>query len=76
MKRDWMQRAACQGFPSPDWFFLGEWHDEAGMPERARAALAICRGCPVQQECLQYALETNTRTGIWGGRIFGARGAA
>ncbi len=33
----------------------------------ARAALAICEICPVREECLDHALETNERFGVWGG---------
>ena len=29
--------------------------------------MTICRGCPVSAECLEWALETRVRYGIWGG---------
>jgi len=32
-----------------------------------RQAVAICSACSIQEECLQYALETNQEAGIWGG---------
>ena len=32
-----------------------------------REALSICATCPVQVECLEYALEADIRYGIWGG---------
>lgn len=31
------------------------------------AAKAVCRGCVVKEECLEYALENPGRFGIWGG---------
>ena len=31
------------------------------------AARSICRGCPVRRHCLDYALETGQKHGIWGG---------
>jgi WhiB family redox-sensing transcriptional regulator len=31
------------------------------------AAKEICGSCPVNEECLQYALETNQEAGVWGG---------
>jgi WhiB family redox-sensing transcriptional regulator len=31
------------------------------------AAKAICAQCSVQEECLQYALESNQEAGVWGG---------
>jgi WhiB family redox-sensing transcriptional regulator len=33
----------------------------------AQAAIAICRRCPHQDECLQWALDTKQGYGIWGG---------
>lgn len=58
---------------------IPEWHDDAaclgsngdvffpGLYESARQAKQICAECPVAAECLDYALETNQRYGIWGG---------
>ena len=33
-----------------------------------RAAKNICSACFVRAECLQYAVDVNERTGLWGGR--------
>jgi WhiB family redox-sensing transcriptional regulator len=44
----------------PDLFF----------PERGastREAKAVCRGCEVRDECLEYALDQGEKFGIWGG---------
>ena len=30
-------------------------------------AKAICRTCPVQEVCLQWAIETGQDSGVWGG---------
>ena len=30
-------------------------------------AKAVCAGCSVRAECLDYAIETTARFGIWGG---------
>jgi WhiB family redox-sensing transcriptional regulator len=30
-------------------------------------ALLICGICPVREDCLDHALETNERFGVWGG---------
>ena len=35
--------------------------------DEIEAAVAICSTCPVQEDCLQYALETNQESGVWGG---------
>jgi WhiB family redox-sensing transcriptional regulator len=40
-------------------------------PERGAstdAAVAVCAGCPVQDECLGYAMRANERGGVWGAR--------
>lgn len=44
---------------------------EIFFPEKGgstREAKSICADCLVRAECLQYALETGQRHGIWGGR--------
>ena len=35
--------------------------------EQIEAAKAVCDQCPVKAPCLQFALETNQDSGIWGG---------
>jgi WhiB family redox-sensing transcriptional regulator len=30
-------------------------------------AKQVCEGCPVQEECLEYALEHRIDHGVWGG---------
>ncbi len=43
---------------------------EAFFPEKGgstREAKKVCQTCPVQAECLAYALEHDERFGIWGG---------
>jgi WhiB family transcriptional regulator, redox-sensing transcriptional regulator len=34
---------------------------------RESEAKRICAGCPVQRECLEYALRVREPFGIWGG---------
>lgn len=58
-RRRWQIVANCRGV-DPDLFF----------PERGastREAKAVCRGCEVRPECLEYALAEGERFGIWGG---------
>ena len=59
---DWRDRAACSGYPNTLFFPA----PEASSRDLDRA-LAICSVCPVVEPCLEYALETNQRAGIWGG---------
>lgn len=54
-----MDDAACKDI-SMDVFFPDR-HKNSGLAKK------ICAGCPVQQECLDYALKTTPRFGIWGG---------
>lgn len=56
---DWREHARC-----------AQTDPEAFFPEKggsAREAKRICRDCPVQSECLDYALAHDIRYGIWGG---------
>lgn len=36
--------------------------------EHIEAAKAVCRGCRVREDCLDFALATHQDDGIWGGR--------
>ncbi|WP_231839643.1 MULTISPECIES: WhiB family transcriptional regulator [Blastococcus] len=43
---------------------------EAFFPDKGgstRDAKRVCAGCPVRAECLEYALASDERFGIWGG---------
>jgi WhiB family redox-sensing transcriptional regulator len=59
-----MDRGACQA-AEPELFFPVS----AAGPAVAQvaAAKAVCRGCPVRAECLDYAIQTAQDHGIWGG---------
>lgn len=58
-ERPWAAYAACRQ-ADPDLFFPAEGDDAA-------VALRICRGCPVRAECLEWALDSRVRYGVWGG---------
>jgi WhiB family redox-sensing transcriptional regulator len=59
--------------------FVLDWRDEARCAETnpdaffpvkggsAREAIAICSDCPVAVQCLQFAVDTEQLTGVWGG---------
>jgi WhiB family redox-sensing transcriptional regulator len=59
---DWKARAGCANYPHALFFPAPD--APAREIERAKA---ICSVCPVSEVCLEYALETNQRSGIWGG---------
>ncbi len=56
---EWMAFAACWGEPSAVFF-----PDQGSMGE---AAKALCAGCSVRIECLDYAMANEDLEGIWGG---------
>lgn len=56
----WMNDGACIGI-DPEIFFI-----ERG--ESAAHAKAVCAGCQVRDECLEFALSNGERFGIWGGK--------
>ena len=60
----WRKDAACRD-TSPDLFFPVGTTGQA-LIQIAQAQL-VCAKCPVQDECLQFALATNQDSGIWGG---------
>ncbi len=33
-----------------------------------KRAVAICERCPVEEVCLDYAIVTNQKHGVWGGK--------
>jgi WhiB family redox-sensing transcriptional regulator len=61
---DWQRQAACRSC-SPDLFFPAG-TTGAAVHEIA-AAKAVCAECPVQSQCLRFALATGQAYGIWGG---------
>lgn len=60
----WHDHAACQGADDddPDLFF-----PDADDLDRITTAKRYCERCPVVRVCLDAALESNARHGIWGG---------
>jgi WhiB family transcriptional regulator, redox-sensing transcriptional regulator len=56
---DWIDKAACAGL-DVDAFY----REYPGGVEIARK---VCAVCPVQQDCLDYAIESGEEYGIWGG---------
>lgn len=59
----WRERAACRGRTDVDFY------PHRGDTASVRAAKAVCARCPVQAECLEYAMhdEGAFPFGIWGG---------
>jgi WhiB family redox-sensing transcriptional regulator len=57
----WRKLSACRGLDVELFYPVTE--DEADAAE----AKAICAECPVRQPCLEHALASREREGIWGG---------
>ena len=55
----WQDTALCRDFPTKWWF-----PEQGGKFE---IAVFICKQCPIQQRCLDYAIKENIAHGIWGG---------
>lgn len=55
----WRQHAACRGL-DPEIFYPGD-------DEEAERAKAVCGQCDVQDTCLEHALGSRERDGVWGG---------
>lgn len=58
-----------------DWMALGKCHTEDADPDiffeiysetNRVAAHALCKKCPVKEECLDYAMAFNIKYGVWG----------
>ncbi|CAN5667993.1 hypothetical protein BH24ACT5_BH24ACT5_30620 [soil metagenome] len=58
-REPWTTDAACRGL-DPDLFFP----QRGAPPDQAKA---VCAGCPVRAECLDYALTHHELFGVWGG---------
>lgn len=62
----WTQEALC-----------AETDPEVFFPEKGgstAAAKSVCASCDVQEQCLEFALRTREREGIWGGKSPRERG--
>jgi WhiB family redox-sensing transcriptional regulator len=59
MNLSWRQSAACRGV-DPEIFY-------PASEEEAEVAKAVCASCGVRQACLEFALASRERDGVWGG---------
>ncbi|OEV09300.1 WhiB family transcriptional regulator [Streptomyces nanshensis] len=61
---DWRHNAVCRE-EDPELFFpIGNTGPSLVQIEEAKA---VCRRCPVMEQCLQWALEFGQDSGVWGG---------
>ena len=60
---DWRQDALCRE-QDPELFFpIGSTGPAADQVDEAKA---VCRRCPVVEDCLTWALDTGQDAGVWG----------
>ncbi len=57
----WRAKGSCRG-SDPLIFYPPS--DDDGLAERAKV---ICSACPVRKPCLEFALSTREKHGVWGG---------
>jgi len=61
---DWRDKSACLSVDPELFFPVGNTGPAVEQIDRAKA---VCSRCPVTEYCLQYALDTNQDSGVWGG---------
>jgi WhiB family redox-sensing transcriptional regulator len=57
-----MKKRACNDEPTATFY------PAPGDVEKLRRAKSICKECEVRHDCLEMALESGERFGIWGGK--------
>jgi WhiB family redox-sensing transcriptional regulator len=60
----WAARGACR-HSDPELFFPVSSTGPAAT--QVAKAKMVCTGCPVQAECLEFALDSGQDFGVWGG---------
>jgi WhiB family redox-sensing transcriptional regulator len=58
----WTKQANCKDEPTTTFY------PAPGDVEKLRRAKSICKECVVRHDCLESALESSERFGIWGGK--------
>lgn len=69
-KPDWHDDAQCQGASSLIFFPIME---EGNWAMLVSIAKSMCDRCVVKPQCLDYAIETNQKEGVWGGKTYKER---
>ncbi len=64
---DWQMRGLCRGNHSHLFFPPSTFEKKDERERRESRAKAICDVCPVQGDCVEYAVGIREPYGIWGG---------
>ena len=67
LEPSWRADAACRAANAVHFFAPAHFERKPEKDAREGAARALCRTCPVQQACLDFALMVQEPHGIWGG---------
>lgn len=62
MNPSWHQLARCRGVDPEVFYPVSD--DGDAVAEEAKS---ICALCPVREPCLEFALSTREKDGVWGG---------
>jgi len=61
---DWRDKSACLTVDPELFFPVGNTGPALDQIDKAKQ---VCAQCPVVENCLQYAIESNQDSGVWGG---------
>ncbi|MDQ4144462.1 MAG: WhiB family transcriptional regulator [Actinomycetota bacterium] len=64
---DWQELAACRDYDNSLFFGPEQGESELERQQREAEAKSVCQECQVIESCLEFAMETNQKYGIWGG---------
>ena len=64
---EWQESAACREHDNVLFFGADDGESEIEKQTREAHARSVCHTCPVKEPCLEFAMETNQKYGIWGG---------
>ena len=59
MNQQWRSKAACQGLDPEIFYPLDD--------DEAQEAKMVCSTCTVRESCLEHALGSREKEGVWGG---------
>lgn len=71
--RDWMRMDIHCTPENNQHHFPEDWDDKDESKAAEKIAKGICEGCPALRPCLSYAIDTDTRFGIFGGMNYKER---
>jgi WhiB family redox-sensing transcriptional regulator len=63
---EWQGHSLCKEV-DPELFFLDHNLRKGQKKKKEDTAIAICKACPVMQQCLEHSLRVPEFYGVWGG---------